>query len=185
MGIQATDLEGYESKEIWLRGEDFLSTMAFQLKESPLFQAEISIHQLQSMILSLQRAFQLEEVRVASTKPQKIFIRSDSDRMEYYRRAFLSFNPMLLPKILISALGVEPMADLSTDCLATLLAQTFHEAYPMKDLEAAFKKVPAILLSKPDRIVATEMFHVKAFEQACQIDKLGGFPTAQDKQKRN
>ncbi|CEJ62858.1 hypothetical protein PMG11_11343 [Penicillium brasilianum] len=150
--------------------------MAFRLKRSPLFQAGISLHQLQSMILSLQRAFRLEEVRVASTKPQKIFIRSDSDRMEYYRRAFLSLNPMLLPKILTSALGIAPMVNLSIDCLAALLAEIFHEAYPMNDLEAAFKKVPEILLSKPDRIVATEMFHVKAFEQACQIDKLGEYP---------
>ncbi|KAJ5900294.1 uncharacterized protein N7473_004364 [Penicillium subrubescens] len=161
MGIQAADMDGYEYKEIWVCGEEFLSTMAFQLKKSPLFQAGISIHQLQSMILSLQRAFQLEEVRVASTKPQKILIGNDSDRMEYYRRAFLSLNPMLLPKILTSAMGIELMADLSTDCLATLLAKIFHNAYPMKDLEAAFKKVPEILLSKADRIVATEMFHDK------------------------
>jgi hypothetical protein len=175
MGIQATDMDGYESKEIWLCGEEFLSTMAFQLKRSPLFQAGISLRQLQSMILSLQRAFQLEEVRVASTKPQKIFFRS-SDWMEYYRRAFLSLNPKLLPKILTSALGIAPMVNLSIDCLATLLAKIFHEAYPMNDLEGAFKKVPEILLSKPDRIVATEMFHVKAFEQACQIDNLGEYP---------
>lgn len=32
MGIQATDMVGYEAKEIWLRGEEFLFTMAFQLK---------------------------------------------------------------------------------------------------------------------------------------------------------
>ncbi|KAF3399880.1 hypothetical protein F1880_008449 [Penicillium rolfsii] len=79
---------------------------------------------------------------------------------------------MLLLKILTSALGIAPIVDLSVDCLATLLAKIFHEAYPIKDLEAAFQKVPEILRSKPDRIVATEMFHVKAFEQACQINNL-------------
>jgi hypothetical protein len=169
MGIQAKEMKGYESKEIWLREEEFLSTMVFQLKASPLFDAEVSIHHLQSMILSLQRAFQLEEIRVASTKPQKVDLREDSQMLEYYRRAFLSLNPMLLPKISIVVPGVEPTMGVSTHRLATLLAGIFHEASRMEDLEAAFKRVPEILRSKSDRIIVTEMFHVKALGQTCEL----------------
>lgn len=144
LGIQVKEMKGYHSKEIWLREEEFLLTMVFQLRASPLFDAEVSMHHLQSMILSLQRAFQLEEIRVASTKPQKVSLREDSEILEYYRRALLSLNPMLLPKISIVVPGVEPRMGMSTDRLATLLAGTFHEASRMEDLEAAFKRVPEI-----------------------------------------
>ncbi|KAJ6103457.1 hypothetical protein N7486_005884 [Penicillium sp. IBT 16267x] len=123
---------------------------------------------------SKRRAFQLEEIRVASTKPQAICIGNDPDRMEYYRRAFLSLDPMLLPRILTTALAMEPKLEVRTNDLATLLAGAFHESYPMEDLEAAFKKVPAILQSKSDRIIVTEMFHVKAFEQEYRRGYLDG-----------
>ena len=179
MGIQATAIEGYESKDLWLHDQDSLSTMVARLQKSPLMEAELSVPQLESMILSLQRAFQLEEVRVASTKPQKMCVREDSDLSEYYRRAFLSLNPMLLPKIFTSALGIEPMTGVRTDRLAYFLAQVFHKVYPIEGLESAFKKVPEILQSKPDRVVATEMFHVKAFEQACHLGHLGESSPAQ------
>jgi len=173
MGIQSTEMKGYESKEIWIHDQEFFSTMASRLQKSPLFAAEVPMHQLQSMILSLQKAFQLEEIRVASTKPQAICIGNGSGMMAYYRRAFLSLNPMLLSKILMTALEIEPMAEASIDYLATFLAGIFHQSYPMEDLEAAFKKVPEILQSKSDRVVVTEMFHVKAHEQACQLGHLG------------
>lgn len=101
-GIRAGELEGYESKEIWTRDQSFLSTMACRLKESPLFGAEVSMHHLQSMILSLQKAFQCEEIRVSSMKPMILRIESQLEVARYYRRAFLAFNPMLLPKILDS-----------------------------------------------------------------------------------
>lgn len=84
------------------------------------------------MILSLQRAFQLEEFRVATRKPQKILTGNDSDRLEYYRREFLSLNPMLLSKFLTSAMGIAAIADLSTDCLATLPAKIFQDANLMR-----------------------------------------------------
>lgn len=54
------------------------------------------------MILSLQRALQYEEIRVASAKPQTISIGNHAEVLEYYQQAFLTFDPMLLPKILNS-----------------------------------------------------------------------------------
>ena len=101
-GIRADELEGYEIKEIWTRNQVFLSTMASRLKESPLFGAEVSMHHLQSMILSLQMAFQCEEIRVSSMKIRTLRIESHLEVLGYYRRAFLAFNPMLLPKVLAS-----------------------------------------------------------------------------------
>ena len=101
-GIQASELEGYKSKEIWTRDQSFLLTMACRLKESPLFGAEVSMYHLQSMILSLQKAFQREEIRVSSMKPRILRIESQLEVAGYYRRAFLALNPMLLPKILDS-----------------------------------------------------------------------------------
>ena len=103
--------------------------------------------------------------------------------MEYYRRAFLSLDPMLLPRILTTALAMEPKLEVRINDLATLLAGAFHESYPMEDLEAAFKKVPEILQSKSDRIIVTEMFHVKAFEQECQLGYLGESPAALGRRK--
>ena len=101
-GIQADELEGYEAKEIWTRDQNFLSTMAFRLKESPLFGAEVSVNHLQSMILGLQKAFQCEEIRVSGMEFQTLRIESELEVLGYYRRAFLAFNPILLPKILAS-----------------------------------------------------------------------------------
>ncbi|CDM32844.1 unnamed protein product [Penicillium roqueforti FM164] len=40
------ELEGYEAKEIWTCDQNFLSTMAFRLKESLLFGAEVSVNHL-------------------------------------------------------------------------------------------------------------------------------------------
>ncbi|KAJ5982289.1 hypothetical protein N7451_012389 [Penicillium sp. IBT 35674x] len=148
--------------------------MASRLQKSPLFPAEVPVYQLQSMILSLQRAFQLEEIRVASTKPQAICIGDGPDRMEYDRRAFLSLDPMQLPRILTTALAIEPKLEVRVDDLVTLLAEAFHESYPMEGLKAAFEKVPEIWQSKSDRIVVTEMFHVKAFEQEYRLGYLDG-----------
>lgn len=164
-GIQITDIKGYETKEIWTYDQETFSTMACRLQQSPLFTADFPVHQLQSIILNLQRAFQLEEIRVASTKPQAICIKDSSARIEYYRRAFISLDPMLLPKILTTALMMKPKLEIMIDVLATLLARRFHESCSMEELEAGFKLVPEIWQSKPDRVIVTEMFHVKAFEQ--------------------
>lgn len=164
-GIQITDIKGYETKEIWTYDQEAFSTMACRLQQSPLFTADFPVHQLQSIILSLQRAFQLEEIRVASTKPQAICIGDSAARMEYYRRAFISLDPMLLPKILTIALMMKPKLEIMIDVLATLLARRFHESCSMEELEAGFKMVPEIWQSKPDRVIVTEMFHIKAFEQ--------------------
>ncbi|KAJ6103954.1 hypothetical protein N7486_004176 [Penicillium sp. IBT 16267x] len=172
MGIHAAGIGGYQFKELWIRDQEFFCTMTSRLQKSPLFPAEVPVHKLQSIILSLQSAFQLEEIRVASTKPQAICIGDGPDRMEYYRRAFLSLDPMLLPRILTTALAIEPKFEVRIDDLATLLAERFHESYPMEDLEAAFKKVPEIWQSKSDRIVVTEMFHVKTFEQEYRLGYL-------------
>jgi hypothetical protein len=101
-GIRADELGGYESKEIWTRDEEFMSTMASRLKESPLFGHEVSIPHLQSMILSLQKSFLCEEIRVSNINVPTLRIESHPEVLEYYRQAFLTFNPELLPKILAS-----------------------------------------------------------------------------------
>lgn len=101
-GIRVDEMEGYESKEIWTRDKTFLIMMASRLKESPLFGPEVSMLHLQSMILSLQKAFQCEEIRVSSTKFRALRIESQLEVLGYYRRAFLAFDPTLLPKILAS-----------------------------------------------------------------------------------
>ncbi|CAG8121950.1 unnamed protein product, partial [Penicillium nalgiovense] len=100
--IQADELEGYESKGIWTRDQNFLSIMASRLKKSPLFGAEISVNHLQSMILGLQKAFQCEEIRVSGMEFRTLRIESQLEVLGYYRQAFLAFNPMLSPKILAS-----------------------------------------------------------------------------------
>lgn len=172
MGVQARDMKGYDCSEIWLQDESFFPTMVLHLKDSPLFKTGLSMHQLQSIILKLQRAFQLEELRVASTKPQSLCLIQDPERLEYYRRAFLALEPTLLPKI-ATALGMTPMADVSIECLAALLSGVFSRAYPLEYLESAFLNVPEILQSHPDTIVVTEMFHVKAFHRLYQLGNYG------------
>jgi hypothetical protein len=104
-------MEGYESKEIWTRDQNFLIMMASRLKESPLFGPEVSMLHLQSMILSLQRAFQCEEIRVSSTKFRTLRIESHLEVLGYYRRAFLAFDPTLLPKILASLSKADDITD--------------------------------------------------------------------------
>lgn len=101
-GIQARELEGYESKDLWPCDETILSTTLGHLRLSPLFNSEISMHQLRSMLLNLQEVFQQEEIRVASVRPQTVNIGSPAEVLKYYRRAFLALNPMLLPDILNS-----------------------------------------------------------------------------------
>lgn len=110
-GIRVDELEGYESKEIWTRDQDFLKMMASRLKESPLFGPEVSMLHLQSMILSLQKAFQCEEIRVSSTKFRTLRIESQLEVLGYYRRAFLAFDPTLLPKILASLSKADDITD--------------------------------------------------------------------------
>jgi hypothetical protein len=131
IGIQARDMKGYDCREFWLQDEFFFSTMTFCLKDSRLFKAELSMHQQRSIILKLQRAFQLEELRVASTKPQSLCLIQDPEMLDYYKRAFLALEPTLLPKI-ATALGMTPMADVSIECLATLLSGAFSEAYALE-----------------------------------------------------
>lgn len=112
-GIRTDELEGYESKEIWSRDQNFLSVMASRLKESPLFGPEISMPHLKSMIISLQRAFQCEEIRVSSMNCRTLRIQSQFEVLGYYRRAFLAFDPMLLPKIMASLTETNDITNLS------------------------------------------------------------------------
>ncbi|CAG8897819.1 unnamed protein product [Penicillium nalgiovense] len=181
-GIQADELEGYEAKEIWTRDQNFLSTMAFRLKESPLFGAEVSVNHLQSMILGLQKAFQCEEIRVSGMEFQTLRIESELEVLGYYRRAFLAFNPILLPKILASLREANDLTtllwhyqlinmerNLDRTNLALRLANIFMSLAPER-LDAAFQNTREIQLSKADRVVAMEMMHVKSFEEAYKLN---------------
>ena len=98
-GVQAAEIKGYESANIWACDHGFVSTMFGRLRQSPLFQSGYSMQRLQSAMLSLQQAFQLEEIRVASVKPQIINIASQAEVLGYYHRAFLALDPMLLSDI--------------------------------------------------------------------------------------
>ncbi|KAJ5481361.1 hypothetical protein N7475_000173 [Penicillium sp. IBT 31633x] len=184
-GIQADEIEGYESKEIWSRDQNFLSTMAFRLGKSPLFGSGVSMRHLQSMILSVQKAFQCEEIRVSSMEPLTLSIESQAGALEYYRRAFLTFDPMLLPKILASMSEVEGTfipfeqnqlcnmeRNLDRKSMAFRLAHNFSSLTPER-LDAAFQTIHEIQQSKADKIVAIEMFHVKSFEEAYKSNKIG------------
>lgn len=183
MSIHAADISGYNYKEIWIRDQEIFSTMSSRLQHSPLFSAEIPAHQLQSIILSLQRAFQHEEIRVASTEPRSFCIGNASDRIEYYRRAFLSLHPMLSSRISTIALSIGPIGGSKVNDRAIRFAKTFDESNPTEDLNTAFQKVPEIWQSKPDRIVVTEMFHVKAFQQKYQDGYLGESPAGPGRRK--
>lgn len=99
-GVHAAEIKGYESANVWVCEHGFLSTMLTRLRQSPLFQSEYSMQRLQSAMLSLQQAFQVEEIRVASVKPQIINLASQATILRYYQQAFLALNPTLLPKIL-------------------------------------------------------------------------------------
>ncbi|KAI2760688.1 hypothetical protein DTO012A8_9637 [Penicillium roqueforti] len=183
--IRADELEGYESMEIWTRDHKFLSTMASRLKISPLFGPEISLPHLQSMISSLQKAFQCEEIRVASTKVQKLRIENQSEVLEYFRRAFLAFNPLLLPKILDSLSGASEVPNrfdqklltnreknLDRTNLASRLANIFT-SIASERLNAGFQTICEIQQSEADKVVAIEMMHVKSFEEAYKSGEIG------------
>jgi hypothetical protein len=165
MGIEAVHIPGYESKEIWLRDGIFFSCMLERLRMSPIFSSGLSMGQLQSILLGLQRAFQEEEVRVASVKPQRINVNDSTEMRNYFTQAFLSLSPLLLPKISLVALGIEPPATCTIHQLAALCADVFYDSHPIQILEKDFRRVSEILRSKPDRVVVIEMFHVKAWQE--------------------
>jgi hypothetical protein len=54
--------------------------------------------------------------------------------------------------------------------LATTSAILFYSKGLIRDLEEDFKMIPEMMQSKPDRIVVTEMFHVKAWQEICRGD---------------
>ena len=201
-GVQAAEIKGYESANIWACDHGFLSTMFDRLQQSPLFQSEYSMQRLQSAILRLQQAFQEEEIRVASVTPQIINFASQTEVLGYYRQAFLALDPMLLPDILAvmeSATETSVSSrkhrlldmkdrldrgwcndrhtvafiDLSAVTLAFQLADMFHGTCPVECLDLAFKKVAALRQSKPDEIVVSEMFHVREFEKDYRGNILG------------
>ncbi|CAG8125366.1 unnamed protein product [Penicillium salamii] len=184
-GIRVDEVEGYESKEIWTRDQSFLKMMASRLKESPLFGPEVSMLHLQSMISSLQKAFQCEEIRVSSTKFRTLRIESQLEVLGYYRRAFLAFDPTLLPKILASlskagditcSTGQNQLTNmercLDRTNLALRLANIFT-SLALDRLDAAFQSIREIQQSKADKVVAMEMMHVKSFEEAYKLNKIG------------
>ncbi|CAG7935627.1 unnamed protein product [Penicillium salamii] len=199
-GIRVDEMEGYESKEIWTRDKTFLIMMASRLKESPLFGPEVSILQLQSMISSLQKAFQCEEIRGSSTKFRTLRIESQLEVLGYYRQAFLAFDPILLPKILASLskaeditystgqsqltnmercldrrkltdLQADPAFNTSTVNLALRLANIFT-SLALDRLDAAFQTICEIQQSKADKVVAMEMMHVKSFEEVYKLNRI-------------
>ncbi|CAG8900132.1 unnamed protein product [Penicillium nalgiovense] len=186
--IQADELEGYESKGIWTRDQNFLSIMASRLKKSPLFGAEISVNHLQSMILGLQKAFQCEEIRVSGMEFRTLRIESQLEVLGYYRQAFLAFNPMLSPKILASLKEANDLTTLlwhyqltnmernldRSNQFALRLANIFMSLAPER-LDAAFRNTREIQLPKADRVVAMEMMHVKSFEEAYKLNPTGKF----------
>jgi hypothetical protein len=164
MGIDALHIRGYESKEIWLRDELFCSAMLEHLRMSPIFPSDLSMGQLQSILTILQRAFQNEEVRVAAVLSQRIDVKNRAEVIKYYTHAFLSLHPLLLPRISL-VLGIKPSANCTIRDLATTSANLFYSKDLIQDLEEDIKMVPEIMQSKPDRIVVTEMFHVKAWQE--------------------
>ncbi|KAJ5240471.1 uncharacterized protein N7469_002062 [Penicillium citrinum] len=164
-GISTNHLRAYESKEIWARDETFFFIMLDQLKKSPIFSSELSVGELQAILLDLQRAFHNEEIRVASVSAQEINIRNRAEVINYYTQAFQVLDPFLLPKISLDALGIKPPENCSHLHLATLLATVFYDRHPIQSLNENFKNIPGIMLSKPDRVVVTEMFHVKAWQE--------------------
>ncbi|KAJ5743433.1 hypothetical protein N7533_010535 [Penicillium manginii] len=167
MGIDALHIRDYESKEIWLRDELFYSAMLEHLRMSPIFSSNLSMGQLQSILTSLQRAFQNEEVRVAAVLPQRIDVKNRAEVINYYTHAFLSLDPLLLPRISL-VWGIKPFANCTIRDLATTSAILFYSKSLIRDLEEDIKMIPEIMQSKPDRIVVTEMFHVKAWQEICR-----------------
>lgn len=107
-------------------------------------------------------AFQDEEIRVASVKLQRINVSNSAEMKNYYTQALLSLGLLLLPRISLVTLGIEPSASCTIHQLATISANVFYDRHPIQTL---FKRVPEVMRSKPDRIVVTEMFHVKAWQE--------------------
>jgi hypothetical protein len=165
MGIDALRIQGYELEEIWFRDELFCSAELEHLRMSPIFSSGLSMEQLQSILTSLQRAFQNEEVRVTAVIPQRIYVNNRAEVINYYTHAFLSLDPLLLPRISLVALGIEPSTNCTIRNLAATCANVFNNIRPIRDLEKDIKMIPEIMQSKPDRIVVTEMFHVKAWQE--------------------
>jgi hypothetical protein len=165
MGIDALRIQGYELEEIWFRDELFCSAELEHLRMSPIFSSGLSMEQLQSILTSLQRAFQNEEVRVAAVLPQRIDVKNRAEVIEYYTHAFLSLDPLLLTRISLVALGIKPSTNCTIRDIVITCANVFHSRHPIQDLEQNFNKIPEIMQSKPDRVVVTEMFHVKAWQE--------------------
>ncbi|KAJ5291535.1 hypothetical protein N7478_000786 [Penicillium angulare] len=169
-GIQPKDIQGYEWKQIWPCGEQFYAIMASRLKGSPLFENDICVFQLEAMVRRLHQAFHLEEVHVALTRPHRICIDNDVSTEEYYRQAFLSLHPALLPRV--CEMLQEPISttEVSAHHLADICAKTFQKAPSVDVLESAFTSMPEILNSKADRTVVIEMFHVRLSQQLNQLN---------------
>ena len=167
-GLQPRNIKDYASKDIWPSGEPFYALMASTLGQSPLFEGGVSVAALKTMLLRLHQAFQLEEERVACTMPQEIYSDSDSSTYWYYRQAFLSLDPRLLPKIChqLCPSGL-PVED-SAPNLANICANVFQAAPSVDALEATFANIPEIADSQADRTVVIEMFHVRLFQQRRQ-----------------
>jgi hypothetical protein len=166
MGIKACEMNGYDRKEIWALDDVALRTMVLRVNESPLFPAQVTLSQIHSLIVGLQRAFQVEEIRVASTKPQILHLGQDFQIANYYWRAFSALDPELLPKLSFMIPRTVTPANVTTEDSLTALAKFFSQSDSLKDLEAAFDQIPEIKASRPDQIVVTEMFHVKAWHHA-------------------
>ncbi|OKP09351.1 hypothetical protein PENSUB_5307 [Penicillium subrubescens] len=158
-------MNGYDQKEIWALDDVALRTMVLRLNDSPLFPAQVTLSQVHSLIVGLQRAFQVEEIRVASTKPQILYLDQDSQIENYYRSAFSALDPELLPKLSVMMPRRTP-ANVTPEDSLTALAKVFLVSDSVKDLEAAVAQVPEIWASRSDRFVVTEMFHVKAWHHA-------------------
>jgi hypothetical protein len=156
-------MNGYDRKEIWALDDVALRTMVLRLNDSPLFPAQVTLSQVRSLIVGLQRAFQLEEIRVASTKPQVLRLDQDSQIEHYYWSAFSSLDPKLLLKLFFTIFNRVAPENVTIQDSLTALANLFSESDAVKDLEAAVAQIPEIETSRPDRLIVTEMFHVKAW----------------------
>lgn len=53
IGISTSDIRGYESKDIWVRDKLSFSYILAQLKASLIFSSELSIRELQAIVLDL------------------------------------------------------------------------------------------------------------------------------------
>ena len=65
----------------------------------------------------------------------------------------------------LSGLGIKPSANCTIRDLAITSANVFYSKNLIQYIEEDIKMVPEIMQSKPDRIVVTEMFHVKAWQE--------------------